>query len=86
MNPSPPRHKYGTVRILFILNNLGYLMRLRPFARLRLAGIRLRQITVGVADKVSVIGTEPEGSYVIERTFQASWIQDTGLIAATLLD
>jgi hypothetical protein len=37
-----PGTNTSTVRNLFILNNLGYLVRLRPFARLRLAGIRLR--------------------------------------------
>jgi len=41
-DPSSSRYKYGTVRILFILNNLGYVVRFRPFARLRLAGTRLR--------------------------------------------
>jgi hypothetical protein len=29
---------------------------------------------------------KPEGIQVMERTFKASWIQDTGLIAATLLN
>jgi hypothetical protein len=46
----------------------------------------IRSITECAADKVSALGTKLEGSYVTERTFQASWIQDTGLIAATLLD
>jgi hypothetical protein len=46
----------------------------------------IRSITECAADKVSALGTKLEGSYVMERTFQASWIQDTGLIAATLLD
>ena len=32
------------------------------------------------------MGQKPEGIYVMERTFQAIWIQDTGLIAATLLN
>jgi hypothetical protein len=31
-------------------------------------------------------GQKPEGIYVMERTFQAIWIQDTGLIATTLLN
>jgi hypothetical protein len=32
------------------------------------------------------MGQKPEGIYVMERTFQTIWIQDTGLIAATLLN
>jgi hypothetical protein len=46
----------------------------------------IRSITECAADKVSALGTKLEGSYVMERTFQASWIQDTDLITTTLLN
>ena len=53
------RYKYGTVRILFILNNLRSLMRLRPFSSLRPVEIRLRSITECAADNLSACETLP---------------------------
>jgi hypothetical protein len=46
----------------------------------------IRSITECAADKWSALGAKLEGNYLMQRTFQAGWIQDTGLIAATLLD
>jgi len=53
LGPEFMRYKYGTVRILFILNNLHSLMRLRPSASLHQVEIRLRSITGCVADNRS---------------------------------
>ena len=81
-----PRYKYGTLRIQFIFNTLRFSKCWLGRRHRYIDCPYIRSITESAADKVSALGTKLEGSYGMERTFQASWIQDTGLIAATLLD
>ena len=80
------RYKYGTLRIQFIFNTLRFSKCWLGRRHRYIDCPYIRSITESAADKVSALGTKLEGSYGMERTFQASWIQDTGLIAATLLD
>ena len=46
----------------------------------------IRSITECAADNRSAYGGRNPRHYVMERTFKVSWIQDTGLITATLLN
>jgi hypothetical protein len=79
----------NTVHCASRLFSIPYTLRIAVWRRpylYRIDNRHLCSITACAADNRSARGAKPEGTYVMERTFQAIWIQDTDLIAATLLN